>query len=163
MNNLIYYFDSMMIANEGVKEGFQKIKSWLITQFNKLLDLLQKAVNHFKAKNLKKNNSPGPIASSLQQLIARCKAGLSKSKALNAQNPELANKLKDEVSNITEEYKILKDKLELGAAIGAKGTPGNYKKIGMMDRTATVKEAERYGKRIEKLNNAAESLTSLMI
>lgn len=164
-DNFINYCDSMMIATEGVKDRVQKIQSWLIKQFNKLLDLLQKAVNHFKTKNLKTDHAPGAIAGALQQLIARCKAGLSKSKALNAQNPELAEKLKEEVNDITEEYKKLKKQLDYTVAIGGRGNPDKgrpYVGLSNFERKATERLSKKYGKRIDKVSKASEAFDAFM-
>lgn len=44
------------------------------------------------------------LKASLLALITRCKAYLSKSKALNEQNPELAQKMKHDVEGLQSEY-----------------------------------------------------------
>ena len=42
IDNFINYCDKMMIATEGVKEGFQKMKAWIIAQLNKILNGAEK-------------------------------------------------------------------------------------------------------------------------
>ena len=40
--SFVAYCNEMMIATEGVKEGFQKMKAWIIAQLNKILNGAEK-------------------------------------------------------------------------------------------------------------------------
>lgn len=126
MDNFIYYCDSMMIANEGVKEGFEKVKAWLIKMFSKILDMIQITleISIFKFRRGKIEQTgketlmvssidTGKLKTALLKLIARCKAGLSKSESLNAQNPELAKKLQNDVTGIQSEYVSILYEIEM--------------------------------------------------
>ena len=104
IDNFINYCDKMMIATEGVKEGFQKMKAWLIKQFNRILDWLTKMI--------KKLNPKSKIRSKMLKMIAKAKTGLSKSKSLNAQNPELAERLKSDVEELQEESLTIEEELK---------------------------------------------------
>ena len=126
IESFINYCDSMMIANEGVKEGFEKFKAWLIKMFSKLLDGIQSTLETsiFKLRRGKIEKTgkevlivnsidTGKLKTALLKLIARCKAGLSKSKSLNAQNPELAKKLERDVRSIQSEYVSILYEIEM--------------------------------------------------
>lgn len=102
--NFISYCDSMMIATEGVKEGFQKMKAWLIKQFARILDWLEKMI--------KKMKPDSGMRSKLLKMISRAKSGLSKSKSLNAQNKELADRLAADVVSLNEECKTISEELQ---------------------------------------------------
>ena len=117
-----------MIVTEGVKEGFEKVKAWLIKMFNKMLTVIQNTIEcsifKFKETKMQSTNEDvkvvdvvkvNKLKASLLKLIARCKAGLSKSKALNAQNKELANKLKRDVEVITTEYTVILNEIDMPA------------------------------------------------
>jgi len=111
IESFISYCDDMMIVTEGVKEGFEKLKAWLIKQFSKLLDLAQKLMTRLSFKGEKIEGGikidkikGGDIKAALIKLISQCKSNLSKSKSLKAQNPELAEKLKNDVGVCNDMY-----------------------------------------------------------
>ena len=104
IESFINYCDSMMIVTEGVKEGFEKVKAWLIEKFNKILDWLNGCVSKMKPTN--------KLKPKLLKMISRAKSGLVKSKSLNAQNKELADRLVNEVESLNEEIKVLNNNLK---------------------------------------------------
>jgi len=126
IESFISYCDDMMIVTEGFKEELEKVKAWLIKQFNRILDWLYKAVSKMKDTHFKVERNNWKIK--LMNMIKRAKLGLSKSKSLNNQNPELANKLKQEVEDLDKEIKELDQNPAFRAMKnGAKKALGIYK------------------------------------
>ena len=151
----------MMITTESMKEGFHKLKALLIKQFSKILDWLEKAL--LKAAKKEKNRF-SKIKPKMLRMIARAKAGLSKSKALNEQNPELAKRLKDESELLQEEIEHLHDIIMVD---GKKMNRDEYKEhireeelkregysqAYEEEKKRRAKERERERARIEKEND----------
>jgi len=165
IESFIEYCDGMMIATEGVKEGFEKVKAWLIKQFTKLINAIHGWVRKKQLKhNIKDtiNNKMGGSAlahayDALDGLLVRCKAGLAKSKALNNQNPELAEQLKQEVEFCSkiykEQLKILNGNIEAGQDIvSGSGYKYNDKEMSKLKRNQ-----KRIQKRDDKLKKSMES------
>ena len=91
IESFISFCDDMMITQESV---FTSIKNGLIKLFARLVIFLDKQVKKMKDNRVKKV---------LQGLLKRAKDGLSKSKTLNENNPELVEILKQEAEEIQAE------------------------------------------------------------
>lgn len=128
IQHFINYCDSMMISNESFSDTFQKIKAWLIKQFKRILDWLERMVDKMKDTHFKVERNKWKIK--LLSMIRRAKEGLSKSKSLNAQNPELAKKLQSEVELLDSEIKELdQNPVFRSVKNGAKKALGVYKDV----------------------------------
>lgn len=128
VQSFITYCDSMMISNESFSDTFQKIKAWLIKQFKRILDWLERMVDKMKDTHFKVERNKWKIK--LLSMIRRAKEGLSKSESLNAQNPELAKKLQSEVELLDSEIKELdQNPVFRSVKNGAKKALGTYKDI----------------------------------
>lgn len=97
VESFVSFCDDMMIAEESV---FSTIKSKLISLFTKLVLFLDRKVKGMK---------DGKVKRTLQSLLDRAKRGLSKSKTLNDNNPELAQELQQEASEIKMEAEKVDD------------------------------------------------------
>lgn len=118
----------MMISNESFSDTFQKIKAWLIKQFKRILDWLERMVDKMKDTHFKVERNKWKIK--LLSMIRRAKEGLSKSESLNAQNPELAKKLQSEVELLDSEIKELdQNPVFRNVKNGAKKMLGTYRDI----------------------------------
>lgn len=127
-SNFITYCDSMMIANESFSDTVKKIKAWLIKQFKRILDWLERMVDKMKDTRFKVERNKWKIK--LLSMIRRAKSGLSKSESLNEHNPELAKKLKEEVEILDAEIKeIDQNPVFRSVKNGTKKALGVYKDV----------------------------------
>ena len=127
-SNFITYCNSMMIANESFSDTVKKIKAWLIKQFKRILDWLERMVDKMKDTRFKVERNKWKIK--LLSMIRRAKSGLSKSESLNEHNPELAKKLKEEVEILDAEIKeIDQNPVFRSVKNGTKKALGVYKDV----------------------------------